>query len=151
LDIPEVKNVIHFDIPVRLDEYIHRNGRTARMNAEGSAYSLLTSNATLPEFITPTPTPFQLPVHVPAPPVSDWTTIYLGKGKKDKLSKMDVVGFLFKKGLLEREDLGLVEVKDYYSYIAVKSNKLKTLLKYVENEKIKGMKVRVEVASDTLR
>jgi len=151
LDIPEVKNVIHFDIPVRLDEYIHRNGRTARMNAEGSAYSLLAANATLPDFITPTPEPFQLPLHVPAPPVSDWTTIYLGKGKKDKLSKMDVVGFLFKKGLLEREDLGLVEVKEYYSYIAVKSNKLKALLKNVENEKIKNMKVRIEVASDTLQ
>jgi hypothetical protein len=104
----------------------------------------------LPEFITPAPTPFQLPPHIAAPPVSDWTTIYLGKGKKDKLSKMDVVGFMFKKGLLEREDLGLVEVKEYYSYIAVKTNKLKSVIKNVENEKIKGMKVRVEVASDTI-
>lgn len=151
LDIPEIKNVIHFDIPVRLDEYIHRNGRTARMEAEGSAYSLLTANTTMPGYITPEPTPFQLPKQLPAPPVSEWTTIYIGKGKKDNLSKMDVVGFLFKKGLLEREDLGLVEVKDYFSYVAVKVNKLKSLLKNIENQKIKNMKVRIEEASGSIR
>jgi superfamily II DNA/RNA helicase len=146
LDIPEIKNVIHFDIPVRLDEYIHRNGRTARMQAEGCAYSLLAANATLPDFITPQPSLFQLPVHIPAPPKSEWTTIYIGKGKKDKLSKMDVVGFMFKKGLLERDELGMVEVKDYFSYVAVKANKLKILLKNADNEKIKNMKVRIEEA-----
>jgi superfamily II DNA/RNA helicase len=146
LDIPEIKQVIHFDIPVRLDEYIHRNGRTARMEAQGSAYSLLTANATLPDYIKPTPQPFLLPALVPAPPVSEWKTLYIGKGKKDKLSKMDVVGFLFKKGLLEREDLGLVEVKEYYSYVAVKAGRMKSLLKNLENEKIKNMKVKVEEA-----
>lgn len=146
LDIPEIKNVIHFDIPVRLDEYIHRNGRTARMQAEGSAYSLLAANATLPSFITPIPTPFALPSKLPAPPVSDWKTVYLGKGKKENVSKMDVVGFIFKKGLLEREDLGLVEVKEYYSFVAVKASKLSSLLKNLENEKIKNMKVKVEEA-----
>lgn len=146
LDIPEIKNVIHFDIPVRLDEYIHRNGRTARMLAEGSAYSLISANATLPDFIAPKPEVFLLPKQVPAPPISEWATIYIGKGKKDKLSKMDVVGFMFKKGFLEREELGMVEVKDYFSYVAVKANKLKALLKNVENEKIKNMKVRIEEA-----
>jgi hypothetical protein len=121
------------------------------MEAEGSAYSLLTANAILPGYITPAPTIFQLPTQVPKPPVSEWTTIYIGKGKKDNLSKMDVVGFLFKKGLLEREDLGLVEVKDYFSYVAVKVNKLKLLLKNIENEKIKNMKVRIEEASGSIR
>jgi hypothetical protein len=121
------------------------------MEAEGSAYSLLTANTTMPGYITPLPTPFQLPKQIPALPVSEWTTIYIGKGKKDNLSKMDVVGFLFKKGLLEREDLGLVEVKDYFSYVAVKVNKLKSLLKNIENQKIKNMKVRIEEASGSIR
>lgn len=35
LDIPEVKNVIHYHLPVSEEAYVHRNGRTARMNAEG--------------------------------------------------------------------------------------------------------------------
>ena len=130
-----------------VDEYIHRNGRTARMHAEGSAYSLLGANSVMPAYITPVPTLFQLPLVVPHPPVSEWKTIYISKGKKDKLSKMDVVGFLFKKGQLEPEDLGLVELKDYYTYAAIKAKKLNALLKNVANEKIKNMKVRIEEAS----
>lgn len=146
LDIPEIKNVVHFDIPVRLDEYVHRNGRTARMEAEGSAYSLLAANEELPGFITPNPSNYSLPVLTPAPPKSEWATIYIGKGKKDKLSKMDVVGFMFKKGQLAKDELGMVEVKDYYSYVAVKVNKVKEVLRLVGNEKIKNMKTRIELA-----
>jgi superfamily II DNA/RNA helicase len=145
LDIPEIKNVIHFDIPVRLDEYVHRNGRTARMEAEGSAFSLLTNNEELPVFI-PVPTPYSLPLLTSAPPKPEWATIYIGKGKKDKLSKMDVVGFMFKKGQLAKEELGMVEVKDYYSYVAIKVNKVKEVLRLVENEKIKNMKTKIELA-----
>jgi Superfamily II DNA and RNA helicases len=146
LDIPEIRNVIHFDIPVRLDEYIHRNGRTARMDAEGSAYSLLAANEDLPVFIEPVPQLFLLPAVVPAPVKPDWATIYIGKGKKDKLSKMDVVGFMFKKGQLDKTELGMVEVKDYYSYVAVKANKVKEVLRQVGNEKIKNMKTMIELA-----
>ena len=145
LDVPEIKNVIHFDIPVRLDEYVHRNGRTARMEAEGSAFSLLTNNEELPVFI-PVPSAYSLPLLTSAPPKPEWATIYIGKGKKDKLSKMDVVGFMFKKGQLAKEELGMVEVKDYYSYVAIKVNKVKDVLRLVENEKIKNMKTKIELA-----
>ena len=146
LDIPEIRNVIHYDAPVRADEFLHRNGRTARMEAEGSAFLLLGANESLPAFITPLPIPFQLPVLASAPPKPEWSTIYIGKGKKDKLSKMDVVGFMFKKGLLEKEDLGMVEVKEYFSYVALKSNKVKAVLQLIQNEKIKNMKTRIDLA-----
>ena len=146
LDIPEIKNIIHFDAPVRADEFVHRNGRTARMEAEGSAFLLLGANENLPAFITPAPLPFPLPVLASAPPKPEWSTLYIGKGKKDKLSKMDVVGFMFKKGLIAKEDLGMVEVKDYFSYVAVKATKVKEVLRLIQNEKIKNMKTRIDVA-----
>jgi superfamily II DNA/RNA helicase len=146
LDIPEIKNIIHFDPPVRLDEFIHRNGRTARMEAEGSAFLLLAENENLPIFVTPQPIILTLPSLASKPPKPDWATLYIGKGKKDKLSKMDIVGFMFKKGQLNKDELGMVEVKEYYSYVAVKVSKVKDLIRLVENEKIKNMKVRIEVA-----
>jgi len=146
LDIPEIRNIIHFDAPVRVDEFVHRNGRTARMEAEGSAFLLLTVNETLPEFVTPVPIILTLPALASMPPKPDWATVYIGKGKKDKLSKMDIVGFMFKKGLLANDELGMVEVKEYYSFVAVKVNKVSALIKLVENEKIKNMKVRIELA-----
>jgi superfamily II DNA/RNA helicase len=146
LDIPEIRNVIHYDAPVRADEFLHRNGRTARMEAEGSAFVLLGANENLPAFILPLPVPFPLPVLASAPPKPEWSTIYIGKGKKDKLSKMDVVGFMFKKGLLEKDELGMVEVKEYFSYVALKSNKVKAVLQLIQNEKIKNMKTKIDLA-----
>jgi superfamily II DNA/RNA helicase len=146
LDIPEIKNIIHFDAPVRGDEFVHRNGRTARMDAEGSAFVLLGANENLPDFITPVPMAFTLPKLTSAPPKPEWSTLYIGKGKKDKLSKMDVVGFMFKKGMIAKEDLGMVEVKDYFSYVAIKSSKVKDVLRLIQNEKIKNMKTKVDLA-----
>ena len=146
LDIPEIKNIIHFDAPVRVDEFVHRNGRTARMDAEGSAFVLLGVNENLPDFITPVPMAFPLPKLTSAPPKPEWSTLYIGKGKKDKLSKMDVVGFMFKKGMIAKEDLGMVEVKDYFSYVAIKSSKVKDVLRLIQNEKIKNMKTKVDLA-----
>jgi superfamily II DNA/RNA helicase len=146
LDIPEIKNIIHFDAPVRGDEFVHRNGRTARMDAEGSAFVLLGVNESLPDFITPVPMAFPLPKLTSAPPKPEWSTLYIGKGKKDKLSKMDVVGFMFKKGMMAKEDLGMVEVKDYFSYVAIKSSKVKEVLRLIQNEKIKNMKTKVDLA-----
>lgn len=146
LDIPEIRNIIHFDAPVRNDEFIHRNGRTARMKAEGSAFLLLAANETLPDFITSETEQLFLPILTSAPLKPEWSTIYIGKGKKDKLSKMDVVGFMFKKGQLAKEELGMVEVKEYYSFVAVKANKVKDVLRLVQNEKIKNMKTKIELA-----
>jgi hypothetical protein len=35
--------------------------------------------------------------------------------KKNKLNKIDIVGFFFSEGKLEKGDLGLIEVKDFIS------------------------------------
>jgi superfamily II DNA/RNA helicase len=40
IDVPEIKFIIHYHLPNRSQEFTHRNGRTARMNADGTAYIL---------------------------------------------------------------------------------------------------------------
>lgn len=44
LDIKEVKYVINYDMPIQLDEYVHRIGRTGRNGEEGCAYSFVTAD-----------------------------------------------------------------------------------------------------------
>jgi len=146
LDIPEIKHVIHLDPPVRLDEFIHRNGRTARMDASGNAFFLLAASEELPDFVQPTPERLVLPAKPAQPPVPEWTTLYVGKGKKDKISKSDLVGFMFKKGELAQTDLGRVEVKEYYSFVAVRSHCVHALLRKVENQRIKNLKTKIEIS-----
>ncbi|WFD03573.1 RNA helicase [Malassezia obtusa] len=41
IDLPEVRNVISFDVPVDMAKYVHRAGRTARAGRTGNAWSLV--------------------------------------------------------------------------------------------------------------
>ncbi|WP_421942723.1 DEAD/DEAH box helicase [Pedobacter sp.] len=146
LDIPEVEYIVHYQLPYTEDAYIHRNGRTARMNAKGTAYAILTEEEHykyLPEDIEEE----VLAQSYKLPKSSDWITLYLSYGKKDKINKIDIVGLFLQKGNLQKDDLGLIEVKDTSSYIAVKREKVEKLLKILSGEKIKGKKMKLDVAS----
>lgn len=146
LDIPEVKNVVHYELPMKLNEFIHRNGRTARMHAQGAAYLILSPDAPLPGYLTETPEVLELPADQELPTAPPWVTLYISGGKKDKLSKTDIVGFLSKKGGLKPDALGKIEMLDHMSFIAVKKEVLKHLLKAIANEKMKGQKYKIALA-----
>ena len=71
-------------------------------------------------------------------------TVYIGKGKQSKISKGDIVGFLCKKAGLKAADIGRIDIKDRYSYVAVERSKLRQVLRMANGEKIKGVKTVVE-------
>jgi superfamily II DNA/RNA helicase len=144
LDIPDIKHVIHYHLPANAEAYIHRNGRTARMNAEGDSYLILSSEEIVPPYIQDNLNIVELTDSRITPPQPLWGTLYIGKGKKDKLNKIDIVGFLIQKGNLRKEEIGLIEVKDFFSYVAVKRNKTRELLRTIKNEKIKNKKTMIE-------
>lgn len=41
LDIPDIENVINYDVPQNAEEYVHRIGRTARAGKTGRAYTFV--------------------------------------------------------------------------------------------------------------
>src|SRR5690606_9274953 len=97
LDIPEVRYVVHYQLPQKADAFIHRNGRTARMDATGTAYLVLAENEALPKYLEVLPEEESLEdSHVPNEP--EWATLYISGGKKDKINKVDIVGWLIQKG-----------------------------------------------------
>lgn len=146
LDIPEIEAVIHYQLPPTLEAFTHRNGRTARMNADGTAYLLLAVSDHLPEFISEKPEEEILPETVTLPGKTAWRTLYISAGKKDKINKMDIVGMLLQKGKLAKEELGLIEVLDYSSYAAIASSKIASVVQLIRNEKIKNKKVKMEIS-----
>ena len=146
LDIPDIENIVHYHLPIQEDGYIHRNGRTARWEAEGDAFLLIHAEESVPEYVRDTPEEFPLPANPPKPKPSRWATIYIGKGKKDKINKVDIVGFLAKKGNLKKEEIGRIDVKDHYAFVAVSRKKIKQTLGLIRNEKIKGVKTIIEEA-----
>jgi superfamily II DNA/RNA helicase len=148
LDIPEIKHVVHYQMPVHYEEFVHRNGRTARMHANGEAYLVLAEDETLPIYMHKKDfKEITLPekLTLPAPPT--FVCLYISAGKKDKISKGDIAGLLMKKGELTGEDLGLITILDHSSYVSVNRNKMKVLLLKLKNEKLKKIKVKIEEAS----
>lgn len=145
LDIPEIECIIHYQLPYTADAFVHRNGRTARMNAKGTAYLMLTDEEKYP-FLSDDIELEKLDGKYKIPQDSQWQTLYIAAGKKDKINKIDIVGLLLKKAGLQKEDVGLIEVKDQSSYVAVKRKMVNKILTQLANERIKNKKVKIEVA-----
>ncbi len=147
LDIPDVKNIVHYHLPETEEDYTHRIGRTARWDKDGNTYFILSQGETLPDYVQADTLDFTMPDELPAPVAPHMVTLYIGKGKKDKISKGDVVGFLCKSGKLKGQEIGRIDVYDYYAYAAIERGKLKSVLRNVQGEKLKGQKTKVEPAS----
>ena len=151
LDIPDMKHVVHYHLPSKVDEYTHRNGRTARMTASGTAYILYNEAEKKADYLD-----YKMPVldvknstTLPKPP--DYKTVYISGGKKNKLNKIDIVGFFGQVGGLDKADIGIIEVKDFISFVAVKSSKVSNLLTAIRDKKMKGKKYKIEVARNVVK
>mgnify|MGYP003402770342 FL=1 len=151
LDIPEMKHVIHYHLPLKEDEFTHRNGRTARMLASGTAYLIVNESEKKLDYVDYGMEVLKVENSMTLPKPPEFQTIYISGGKKNKLNKIDVVGFFSQKGKLEKGDLGLIEVKDFISFAAVKFNKVKDLLHNIKDEKMKGKKFKIEVARKVIK
>jgi len=146
LDIPEMKHVIHYQFPLREEEFVHRNGRTARMHASGTAYLLFSRDELRPPYVPRDLEEWPVPADQPLPNPPGFVTLYISGGKKTKLSKGDIVGFFAQKGGLAKDDLGLIDVKDFIAFAAVRKDKVSGLLTRIRDEKMKGKKYKIEVA-----
>ena len=151
LDIPEMNHVIHYHLPAKEEEYTHRNGRTARMLATGTAYIVVHEGEKKLDYINYEMPVFKVQNNPKLPKSPPYQTIYVSGGKKNKLNKIDIVGFFLQKGNLEKTDLGLIEVKDFISFVAVKSNKIKSFLTSIKDQKMKGKKYKIEVARNVIK
>lgn len=145
LDMPEVDNIIHYHLPVGKDEYVHRTGRTARWKSEGRAFFLLGPDETVPEYVSEPVEEYDIPENGILPPQPRMVTLYIGKGKKDKISRGDILGFLCKTCGLDGNDIGRIDVRERWAYAAVDSSKWKDVIKRSVGAKLKGIKTVIEL------
>ena len=146
LDIPEIKFILHYNLPLHKKEFTHRNGRTARMNRNGTAYILHWKNEELPDFIREIATDnknIENQQIAKLPALIRWKTLYISGGRRDKISKGDVAGLFFKKGQIEKQQLGVIEIKQNCAYVGVHAEVAKKLIEKTNNSKLKKKKVRI--------
>lgn len=145
LDIPEVAHVVHYQLPPSKAAYIHRNGRTARQGAQGIAYLLKSPEAQLPFYLDQEYEAFA-PDSKCAVPLPEFSTLYIGAGKRDKVNKVDVLGFLIHQGGLEKQEIGLIHVLDNSAYVALPSKRISVVLNRIRGLKIKGKRVKMALS-----
>lgn len=143
LDIDTVEHIIHYHLPVNEQAYIHRNGRTARVDATGDAYVITAPEENLPEWVTIDETMLLHPAD--KMPRAAMATLYFQAGKKEKLSRGDIMGFVAANGGIEPNAVGRIDVRDHYALVAVPRGNAQDVLKNLQQAKIKGKKVRISL------
>lgn len=144
LDIPTVRHVIHYHLPADEAVFTHRSGRTARWEDSGSAYLIVGPEESVPAYVSTTTQPFPITAKRICSLQPRWTLLYIGRGKKAKLSRADILGFLCKKGGLNAQQIGRIDVAPLASYVAVERTAVKSLMQNIAGEKIKGLRTIIE-------
>lgn len=141
LDIPAIKFILHYQLPLREQEFTHRNGRTARMKSDGTAYILAYKNEKLPDFVGKPAIEVIHPAPLPAP--SKWKTLYISGGRRDKISKSDIAGLFMKQAQLKPDELGIIEIKQDCAFVGINAQKANDCIFLTNNSKLKTKKIRV--------
>jgi|TARA_R110002110_G_scaffold58543_16_gene166335 superfamily II DNA/RNA helicase len=143
IDVPEMKYIIHYELPRAAEEFTHRNGRTARVDSKGTAYVIAWEKENLPEFVKKSN-----PVNIAKKAVFKpqfWETLFISGGRKDKISKGDIAGLLFKQGNINKDQIGEIELKQDCAFVAVPVTIAAELVQKLNNTRLKKKKVRITV------
>jgi len=143
IDIPALNFIIHYQLPLKEAEFTHRNGRTARMDKEGTAYVLKWKKEQLPEFIQESEMENLKSNYIKKE--TEWKTLFISGGRKDKISKGDIAGLFFKQGNLNKDELGTIELKQDCSFVSVAASKANTVIQTLDNSRLKKKKVRIRL------
>ncbi len=149
IDVPEIEFIMHYQLPHRKEEFTHRNGRTARMMSDGTAYILRWEKENLPDFIVEAEPKILYEKDIAKPQngvEKHWQTLFISGGRKDKISKGDIAGLFFKQGNLTKEELGVIEIKQDCAFVSVEKSKAEAVCEKLNNSKLKKKKVRISLA-----
>ena len=145
IDVPEIDFIIHYELPFKKEEFIHRNGRTARMHSEGTAYVIQGKGEKMTKFSDDPELEEINQKQEVSIPSSEWCTLYVAGGRRDKISKGDIAGLFFKQGGLNKEELGVIELKNDCAFVAVPTLQAQKLVHLLNNSKLKKKKVRISI------
>ena len=146
IDIADVDNVIHYQLPNDQAQFVHRNGRTARQGKDGKVYLILKRTDRIEKLTNEELNELKLTNQPQKAHLTNWTTLFIGAGKKDKISKGDIAGFLIKKGNLEMQQIGKIDIKDVFCYVAIPSDKAKDVLKLTKGLRVKKKKPKIAIS-----
>ena len=150
LHIDNIDLVINYDLAHDINIHTHRIGRTARAGNTGMAISLyqdedeekledIKSCFADISFEKTSDLSDNLSYNID----SDYRTLYINGGKKQKLRAGDILGALILGVGLVKEDIGKIDSFPFCSYVAIKTAVLNKAYDGLSNTKIKGKYFRI--------
>lgn len=141
LDMPQVRYVIHYHMPQSVQSWTHRNGRGGRQGASAGIIVITNEKDKIPEFISfNASTVFEPDDEQQQSPVA---TLYLNAGRRDKISKGDIAGYILHNCALEVTQLGRIDLCDHSAYVAIPAEMVSSLMESLKDCKLKGRRVRI--------
>ena len=161
LDVADVQYIFHYQFPNDEASFIHRNGRTARMGATGAVF-VVQDEKDLAQIDYLKKLAIEEHAHAHAPeqthghashashtPQEHWktskATLSLSAGKKDKVNKIDILGFLTKECKVPAKDIGKIDTYDHFSYVAISEQSVGKVVNRKTKAKIKKNTVKIRV------
>ena len=154
IDISDVDLVVNFDLAKQPEVHVHRVGRTGRAGKDGKAFSLFTKREAykvgkLEEYTEKSykkvkASSLKLIGHktsLKAPMV----TLNIIGGKKNKIRVMDILGAMTNSSEIKGDDIGKINVFDFYSCVAVRKEKAHKAYDHLKSKPIKGRVCKVRI------
>ncbi len=144
LDIKDIELVINYDLPFDTEVYTHRIGRTGRSDASGKAISLYSNKDSQKcDYIRAKAKEEKhenLRVDSKFRMVSDYDTLCINGGKKNKLRAGDILGTLCKEINIAHAHIGKINITQTKSYVAIHHTVIDKVFKALKKTPIKKRK-----------
>jgi superfamily II DNA/RNA helicase len=140
LDIEGVKHVVHYHQPLTEQAFVHRNGRTARVEALGAAYLMLGPDERPAGYVHPDDTLELVECIADVTLDTGKDSLYISAGKREKLSKGDILGWLVKDMGVDGRQVGAITVGDHYALVTLPAEEARRIATVSRNHRIKGEK-----------
>ncbi|MDE6008614.1 MAG: DbpA RNA binding domain-containing protein, partial [Muribaculaceae bacterium] len=146
LDIDKVGAVIHYHLPLSVESWIHRNGRTARINESGHVYVIISENEKCPEYVELDN--FYEPIGSSEFPIkSETATLYINAGRKEKISRGDIAGYAIQALGIPKDKVGKIALKDHYALVGIPKDMVKSIISMSPCPKIKKLRVKLSIVA----
>ncbi|MGG5461062.1 DEAD/DEAH box helicase [Clostridium sp. B9] len=174
IHVDTIELVINYEVPMEMESYVHRIGRTGRAGKEGKAITFVNHYEkkfldAVEEYIGYEIKKDSVPnddiVKVgrklfkesqkeqlkesrkPKKEVhSDIVKIHVNGGKKKKIRAFDIVGCFSNLEGVTGDDIGIIDVQDGFSYVDILNGKGNMILRKYKEVNIKGKKVKIQRA-----
>ena len=150
LDIDDLQVVINYELPREPKIHIHRIGRTGRAGKKGLALSLYTTSEQrkINAIEQAQNQPCRRDVldsldDNGSPSLPPMITVCIEGGKKNKMRPGDILGALTGDIGISVNQVGKIDIFDFYSYVALDRAIAHNVLKCRQNTKIKGRQFKV--------